>query len=163
VTTAWGDRPVEYRNLLNPAFCSMLLATVAHEHEKTGGNDLPFINAFVVLPILLHRATRDQLPARKSAKLHNWIQQNSTALADFPDRATFLASFTREAILFGVNHGALMVDSAGAIRSVIRVEAKTWRSVPSLKSYSAKAMSLGRWMTQWGDPSTFLPFFGIRP
>jgi hypothetical protein len=55
----WEDRSHEERNLLNPAFCSTILW---HAGKGATGRSVPprqslsFIEAFLILPIVLHRS-----------------------------------------------------------------------------------------------------------
>ena len=58
----WISRVVEEANLFNPAFCATLMAKTVDEYQKKAQHHFPFSLAFLVLPVVLHRATRESLP-----------------------------------------------------------------------------------------------------
>ena len=60
--TPWTNRSPEERALLNPSFFSLLFWHAATGHMAEGGAGLPFGTGFLVLPIVLHRETRESLP-----------------------------------------------------------------------------------------------------
>jgi hypothetical protein len=62
---SWAERVVEEKNLFNPAFGAMLVAETINDFQKKTNNPLPFAVAFLILPIVLHEATRAAL-ARSS-------------------------------------------------------------------------------------------------
>ena len=57
--TLWRARSIEERNLLNPAFCSMLLwqSALAYGSERKAAMAIEL--SFLVLPFVLHRETRE--------------------------------------------------------------------------------------------------------
>ena len=57
----WDLRPVEIRNLFNPAFSGLVLfrALVAYEDEDARG--MPFSLALLILPLCLQRDARETL------------------------------------------------------------------------------------------------------
>ena len=72
----WHERPTEIANLFNPAFCALIVRDGSQgfaEHNPTG---MPYPLAFVLLPIVLHRGTRNILPKTIATKLHPWIEQH---------------------------------------------------------------------------------------
>ena len=50
----WTTRPREEANLLNPPFCSLLLTLATEHYERTAKVNMPYVYAFLVLPIVLH-------------------------------------------------------------------------------------------------------------
>ncbi|WP_414577239.1 three component ABC system middle component [Anabaena sp. CCY 9402-a] len=58
---SWEQRPLEYANLLNPAFCSIILhnAIKGYQNEKKQGMPYPLL--FLLLPLVLHNSTRNAL------------------------------------------------------------------------------------------------------
>jgi len=60
--TAWLERSREERTLLNPAFCANLLWHATTGHSACNGTALAFEEAFLVLPLILERKTREALP-----------------------------------------------------------------------------------------------------
>src|SRR5262245_51328045 len=97
----WINRAPEERALLNPSFCACLLWQAAAGYEATSKQPLPFDLAFLVLPMVLHRATRESLPKLVKSSLAVWLDDNPLARSRVADRATLLSPHTKEAMMFG--------------------------------------------------------------
>lgn len=93
----WSKRVVEEANLFNPAFCAVLLAKSAEEFMKKTRQPFPFAFAFLVLPVVLHRGTREALPSSTVTSLLPWVQEHREQLVDFAGRVRSLRAITREA------------------------------------------------------------------
>lgn len=115
---SWTERPVEIANLLNPAFCCVTLtaAIVGYTSDKQEGLSLPL--AYIVLPVVLHKATRELLPRTTRTPLALWLQEQVAVRVQFYERTCALKPYTREAILFGVVHKWLTVDKDALINSI---------------------------------------------
>ena len=80
--TAWQDRTIEQRNLLNPAFCAVAVWHLARGYstEATAlGTDqqaLPFELAFVGASLVLRGQTREQLPRTITSSLATWVHDH---------------------------------------------------------------------------------------
>jgi hypothetical protein len=59
----WNQRPIEIRNLFNPAFCGLVMhrAMCGYEEEESSPQGVPFSLTFLVLPLCLHKETREVL------------------------------------------------------------------------------------------------------
>ena len=100
----WVYRSKEAANLFNPPFCcAALLATVVNYGQQVGLG-MPFPLAFIALPVILHKQTRNVLPLNTKTSLAAWLEQNPTAKVQFYERAISVKPFVREAILFGLNN-----------------------------------------------------------
>lgn len=161
----WDSRPIEIANLLNPAFCALLLRDAAkayHDYEKTG---MPYILAFLLLPIALHQRTCDAVPHQPTITFGQWIERNAEVTFGFADRTRTLNPLTKEAIIFGLQHGILDINTAGEIvpSSVSLEHPSSWDSdsVPSRCAMCAK--NIGRWFAEVGDASTICRLLGVRP
>ena len=123
--TPWSMRPLEQRTLLNPGFCSMLLwhAAIGHEDAPGAAGPMPLELAFVVLPIVLHRETRELLPSKASTSMAVWLEDHALARSRIAQRAPMLVPFVREALLFGGLHGFLRFqDATGGCRARLEEE-----------------------------------------
>ena len=47
----WDQRPVEIRNLFNPAFCGLVLSRALHGYEDADARGMPFSLTLLVLPL----------------------------------------------------------------------------------------------------------------
>ena len=72
----WAERPTELAYLFNPAYCGLLLreAIDGYNAEKPEGMFFPL--AFLVLPVVLHRHTRELLPRGITTALQPWLQEH---------------------------------------------------------------------------------------
>lgn len=164
--TTWSQRPGEERALLNQGFCGMLLWQASGGYQAIANDGLPIEVAFLVLPLVLHRETREALPTGVSTSLPVWLDQHPLVRARFPDRARMLAAFTREALLFCGVHGFLvfsssLVSAPAARRRTVNAVLKT--SSDEVRACAKKAEFVGRWIAKAGTPRTIMALFGVRP
>ena len=97
----WLERPREEAYLLNPAFSSIAIAAAIGGYTSVKKEGTPFPIVFMFLPIALHRATRESLPASVRTSMVMWLQENSIARVLFYERLVSLKAQTREALHFG--------------------------------------------------------------
>jgi Family of unknown function (DUF6521) len=112
---AWRARPPEEASNFNPAFCGEMIYRAAAAYN--GLRDLPFSLAltFLVLPIILHKPTRDQLPKKANATFVGWAAEHGGLLAGLPDRATRLLPVSREALLFLLQNEVMRIQQGGVV------------------------------------------------
>lgn len=163
----WSKRAVEEANLFNPAFCAVLLAKAAEEYTKKTQQPLPFALGFLVLPVALHRGTRDTLPGSTVSSLLTWIQDHRDQLVNFSGRVQSLRPITREAILFGTQYETLAVAESGGIavgaRKQSATERRTGLFTDEARECVDRAGFLGRWFAAAGTPATIYSAWGIAP
>ena len=164
--TAWSERSREERTLLNPGYCAILLWHATRGHASFEGAGLAFEEAFLVLPLVLDRRTREALPRDTRTSLATWLEDNALVRGQIASRAQLLAEFTKEALLFGGVHGLLSISEA----HVIGVDAKRKRVRESLRGSSdevrgtaKKAEFVGKWFAHAGATATVLALIGVRP
>jgi hypothetical protein len=164
--TPWVKRPAEERALLNPGFCACLLWQAAAAYEGASKEPLPFDLAFLVLPMVLHRATRDSLPKVVKSSLAVWLNDNPLAPSRLADRARTISPFTKEAMLFGGVHGLLRFKgtSISANRDMNKgIAADLKDSTNEVKICAKRAEFLGKWFAASGNPGTIMAIMGVRP
>lgn len=165
MTTTWFDRPVEEAGLFNPAFGCLLVAKAVGDYRKQTGQGLPFPLGFLILPAVLHAATRSALPGRTTAVMQNWIAENGALLADFPERVRHVAHLTKEAILFGLQHHKLGLDDGRLLPGSrpYRANAALGNTTAETEDCIRSAAFLGRWLATAGTSATILSSWGVRP
>jgi hypothetical protein len=88
--SAWNDRPTEIANLLNPAFCALLLAQAVRGYQEETKVGLPYALAFLVLPLVLHKPTMTRSAAELQLEFSHWPYRvdlaHLTVVADRPGR-----------------------------------------------------------------------------
>lgn len=164
----WAKRAVEEANLFNPAFCATLVTkAVVDFGKKSAGRPMPFALAFLVLPIILHRTTRQALPGSTVTALLPWLQEHREQLVDFSGRVSRLIPFGQEAIMFAIAHGALSIEEGGSLvpgkNKVSTTEKKTELFTLEARECLDRAGFLGRWLATAGTPATILAAWSIAP
>lgn len=117
----WSKRTPEIANLLNPSFCAILLYSAIFEYQKKAKNNMPFSLLYLVMPIVLHKNTRNRVNSRENMVV--WLQRNPDVLIGFADRAKSLIGFTNEAIEFLLFQGNCEIIDGGL--SIIKTVSKS--------------------------------------
>lgn len=158
----WNQRPIEVANLFNPAFCGLLLRQAVGGYQQASERGMDYAMAFVVLPVVLHKDTRETLP-NLSTKLHVWMHRNHQVRIGFAERMQNMVQITKEALLFALQHGVLALNGEGAL--IPGPQALGNYPVPKA-SEAAKcakqAEFVGRWFADAGSPATFFSTWGIK-
>lgn len=157
----WEERPSEVAYLLNPAFCGEVIRRCIRKYQETSGA-MPYPLVFLVLPIVLHKKTRERVVPRK--QMHTWVQENQDVRLGFGDRARQLLRITSEALTFLIQTGAVTIDEHASL-TVVKGRR---RKVPEQRSgeiedcYS-KAELVGRWFSRSGTVATIFTMWGVKP
>ena len=163
----WSNRVIEEANLFNPAFCGVLIAQMSDDYAKKAHHAMPFPLAFLSLPIVLHRATRQALPGSTVTSLLPWIQDHREQLVDFATRVQRLRDVTREAVLFAVQHEFLAVDAEAGLSSGSKRKTATERRTGLFTDEARECVDaagfLGRWFAAAGTTPTIFAAWGIAP
>jgi Family of unknown function (DUF6521) len=164
-TKSWEKRSVITANLLNPAFCGEVVRrTVISFNENEKGLAMPFTLLFLILPIVLHKRTREKMPLRSTTYFHSWVEENEPVFIGFADRARQMMPFTREAISFLMLHGALTVDEEGnAYAARYKKITPKGENTAEINEIYKKAELLGKWLRLTGNTQTIFMFLKIRP
>jgi hypothetical protein len=159
---SWETRPTEIANLLNPAFCGELLRRSIRAHNTSIPRLIPYPLLFLVLPVVLHRETRESISATTREQMHVWLQSHQNTRIGFANRAKNLVPITREAISFLLQIGAIAVDD----RAGVRLTRYVARNVPvsaEITDCQKKAEILGRWFARAGAPAAIYTMWGVKP
>lgn len=127
---------------------------------------MPFPLAFLVLPLVLHRATRESLPKTTATALHAWLQARPEARLGFAARARQLAPVTREAILLSGSLGRLGFGDGGTLLPAGKLgkgKAALLERSHSIKASVQKTKLVGKWFAEAGEPATVYHMWGVRP
>lgn len=169
--TEWQARTIEQRNLLNPAFCAVVLWHVAKgfQTEAVAANNtvvaLPIELAFVGASFVLRGQTRSQLPSTVRTSLATWVQDHPLERSAVAKGVVVLRPYVREALLFGAQHGALVMtgrhvtSEPGAAK---RMNGYLKQSSADVKDCVGQAHFVGRWLHKGGTPSTVMAILGVQ-
>jgi hypothetical protein len=162
---SWPERPPEEAANLNPAFCAELIGRAVSEFNRARRTPLNIATAFVVLPLILHKPTRDRLPGRANAVFATWVAEHNSLLAELPDRVNRLRPVSREALLFGLRHRLLSVQDGELVpgEHSIRGTTKTTPSTDDVDAARKAANLVGRWFANQGTQTGVLQGIGIAP
>jgi len=165
VNVPWEQRPFEAANLFNPAFCALLVRRAVQAYQKDACRGMDYTMAFLVLPVVLHKDTRELLPITIASKLHVWIQRHHHVRVGFAERMQNMVPITKEALLFGLQHQVFEVNNVGALE-VGQRRLKPYENEVEKKSEVAmclkKAEFVGRWFADAGTTATILAAWGVK-
>jgi hypothetical protein len=159
----WAERPVEIRNLFNPAFCGLILHRALKGFEEVDSRGMPFSLSLLVLPLSLHRDTRETLALHPKTHLLTTIEANPQILVDFDMRVRDLLPFVHEAFGLLAQQGCLSVSPSGELRTVKRSLRSQIAGTTESVSCQRIARYVGREFAQIGDRATVYTTLGIRP
>jgi hypothetical protein len=162
---SWAERPSEEASILNPAFCGELVGRTVHEYFKNREASLSLAAIFLILPLTLHKPTRDALPKRANTAFAGWIAENNPLLAQLPDRVNRLRPITREALIFGVRHQLLAIGDGGVVPGdkPVRLNSKPALTTEDVDEARTAAGLLGRWFANQGLQASILQGMGVGP
>lgn len=160
--TGWSEQPSVVAAMLNPALVAALLATAAEGHSKENGQGVPVVLSFVVAPLVLHRGTREALPASTATHLATWVSRNPVPRAGLPQRAAGLVEPVRAGLRFGLTHDVLSIEQ-DRLSAIARKRPRGVRPPAQLNEILRKANLVGRWLAKTDSPATVLALLGVAP
>jgi hypothetical protein len=151
--------------LFNPAFLARLLRAAVNDYGRAEARDMPVPLAFLLIPLVLHKATRDDLPTYASSQMQKWIREHPRHLAQLDARVLGMRSFIGLAVRFGVQHGVLTsADGAiGAGNVKRRPAGHAVLESAEVDDCLLVASFLGRWFARQPDTATLLALWGLQP
>lgn len=164
-SVSWAERAAEEARIFNPAFCGEMIGRTVCEYHRTRPAALSMVTAFLVLPLILHRPTREALPKRANTAFAGWVAEHAALLAELPERTKRLRPVSREALLFGVRHRALALDGGGFLPGAKPIP----RGFPpvvgtdEVNAVRSAAALLGRWFAGQHTQVSILQGMGIAP
>ncbi len=169
---AWEDRTIEERNLLNPAFCAVILWFLAKGYNTEANalsepqNQMPITLAFVGSSFVLRGQTRRVLPTTTRTSLPGWVTDHPLQRSAVAKGVEVLRPFVREAIMVGTQQGLL--DLAGGPTLIADINAKRrinkylQQATHDVQECASRAEFVGRWLAKSGTPSTVLSLLGMQ-
>lgn len=164
--TPWQARSSEERNLLNPGFCAMLLWHAAQGYASERTVPMAVELSFLVLPFVLHKETRESLPANIRTSLLTWLAEHAIVRTRLGERAAALRGFTKESLIFGGSHGLLSLAQDGVRANADmkkRVNAALRSTSDEVRECAKRAEFLGRWLEKAGGTETVMALLGVSP
>ena len=162
----WTERPKEEAHLLNPAFCCITLASAIRGYMGARNEGLPVPIVFMVLPIVLHKPTRDALPHNIRTSMAAWLQEKSAMRVMFYERLISLKPHTIEAIQYGMLFDWLLPKEGGLLETSLKdstINQAIAKSSDEARDCIMRARFVGKWFAAVGTTYTAMAFWGIRP
>lgn len=151
--------------LFNPAFVARLLRAAVNDYEKTAARGMPVPLAFLLIPLVLHKPTRDDLPTHASSQMQTWIREHPRHRAQLDVRVLGMRQFVGIAVRFGVQHGVLTSVDDGIGVGTVKRRPRGHAELESAEvDHCLRAASfLGRWFARQPDTATLLALWGLQP
>lgn len=162
---AWSERPSELAHLLNPAFCCIVVTSSLIGYMGIHPEGIPYPMVFLVLPVVLHKPTRNSLPPNTRTSLAAWMHEHSESRVLFYERLISLKPFTREALLFGLSHDWLALDPNGLLQARLtdrQLTSQLQKLGYEPKECAMRARFLGRWFASGSSAPAVMATWGVR-
>jgi hypothetical protein len=159
----WDQRPLEVRNLFNAGFCGLVLLRGMQGFEEENPDGMPFSLTPLVLPLCLHKATREVIAKSPRSYLLKIIESNPEVLIGFADRTRDMLPFTLEALGIAMQYGCFDVTQDGRLKTTGGRVRRSVTGTSETISCQRVARILGKAFARIADRVTIYTSFGIRP
>jgi hypothetical protein len=159
----WDQRPFEIRNLFNPAFCGLVLFRAMQGYEEGDSRGMPFSLSLLVLPLCLHKDSREVIAANSRSYLLKITEKNPQVQVGFADRATAMLPYALEGFGLLMERGCISVADDGRLQTVPDKVRKSVTGTDETKSCQRVARFVGKEFARIADLVTVYTSFGVRP
>ncbi len=151
--------------LFNPAFLARLLHAAASDYEKAVERAMPVALAFLAVPLVLHKPTRDDLPTHASSQMQAWIREHPRHMARLDARVVGMRPFIGVAVRFGLQHGVLTSADGRLGAGTVKRRPRGHAALESAEVHDCLRVAgfLGRWFARQPDTATLLALWGLQP
>jgi hypothetical protein len=159
----WDQRPFEIRNLFNPAFCGVVLFRAVHSYEEKDVRGIPFSLSLLVLPLCLHKNSREVIANSPRSYLLRTVEKNQQVMVGFADRVTQMLPYAFEGFGLLMERGCIAIADDGRIHTVPNRVRTAVSGTDETVSCQNVARIVGREFARIADRVTVYTTFGIRP
>jgi hypothetical protein len=159
----WNERPFEIRNLFNPAFCGLILFRALQGYEEENSSGMPFSLTLLVLPLCLHKDSREVFAQNSRSRLLTVVEHNPQVLVGFARRAGDLVPFALEAFGLLMQKGCLRISKDGRLQTAPNRVRKSVTGTSESVSCQRVARLVGREFARIADRVTIYTTLGVRP
>jgi len=159
----WDRRPFEIRNLFNPAFCGLVLFRAMHGYEEEDPRGLPFSLSLLVLPLCLHKDSREIFATHSRSYLLKITEKNPEILVGFANKTSTMLPYAFEGFGLLMERGCILVTEDGRLQTVPGKVRKSITGTNETKSCQRVARFIGKEFARIADRVTIYTTFGIRP
>lgn len=160
----WERRPQEVAYLLNPAFCGEVILHCIKTYQQKTRRPMPFPLFFLILPIILHKPTRESMPQTARGRMYSWLQANPQVKVGFAQRTRTLINISKETLSFMMQFKVLMVDDIAGL-SVYKTQRKRINKIEAseVRDCFEKAELLAKWFSNSGLSINIYAMWGVKP
>lgn len=159
----WHLRPREIRNLFNPAFCGLIIARAIEGYSNEAGAPMPFSLTLLILPLCLHRRTREQIKESNRAYFTKILQEHPEIRVGLAQRTRSFFPYTMEAYSYLMKSEVINVDDSGRIYLIENKLKKTISGSQETTDCQIVARSFGKKLGLINDRATIYTTLGLRP
>ena len=161
----WDQRPFEIRNLFNPAFCGLVLFRALQGYEEEDPRGMPFSLSLLVLPLCLHKDSREVIAGSPRSYLLKTAEKNQQVMVRFADRSSQMLPYAFEGFGLLMERGCIAVADDGRIQTVPKKVRKTVDGTATAETVSCQKVAriVGKEFARIADRATVYTTFGIRP
>lgn len=159
----WDQRPFEIRNLFNPAFCGLILFRALYAYEEEDARGMPFSLSLLVLPLCLHKDSREVIASSPRSYLLKTTEKNQQVMVGLASRVTQMLPYAFEGFGLLMERGCITIADNGRIQTVHKTVRKAVDGTDETVSCQKVARIVGREFARIADRATIYTTFGIRP
>lgn len=158
------ENSLETKDLLNPAFCGLIYASIVEGFNAKSNTPIPFYLPYILMPLVLHKESRLLIPSTSIKKFHGWLHENEQIKMGLAERAKGLKPFVSQAMTFLHGQEYISIDQGSGIRikNLKKLKAIINKS-DSIAEYLIKAKTLGAICGKNNSEISILALLGVRP
>jgi len=151
-------------SLFNAAFLALVIRGAAKGHQSYGQHrGLPIALTYLVVPLALHKPTREALPRTASAQMAEWTQGHPLVMEGVSQRVRAMRPLVSSGVTFGLRRHVLVAASGVLEPDKLRKRPPGFSFTDDVEACLKQAGFLGRWMARQPDALTALAIWGMRP
>ncbi len=124
---------------------------------------MPFSLSLLVLPLCLHKDSREVIASSPRSYLLKTTEKNQQVVVGFADRVTQMLPYAFEGFGLLMERGCITVADDGRIQTVTNKVRKTVSGTDETVSCQKVARIVGKEFARIADRATVYTTFGIRP
>jgi hypothetical protein len=126
---------------------------------------MPYSLSLLVLPLCLHKQSRDALAASSRSYLLRVTEKNPQVQVGFSERATAMLPYAFEGFGLLLERGCIAISDDGRIKTVPKTVRKTVDTSGTAETISCQRVArfVGKEFARISDRVTIYTTFGIRP
>lgn len=159
----WNLRPPEIRTLFNPAFCGLVLAHGIKGYNQDTKSQIPFSLTLLILPLCLHKRTREQILENKQSYLTKIIEMHPDIRVNLANRTKGLFPYTMEGFAYLMKSGLIQIDEGGGVILIKKSIVNILKGSQDTQDCQRAAILIGKKFGKVKDKVTVYTTLGIRP